>query len=132
MEANKRFSHGLQLLLSFTGGKLMDDNSRTVTFLDAAGTKQDYYNRNAEKSLSAQNVSKRPVISGNYVVPVGRLQKFLESPGQSHYTVGRLRRKRYSITLLRLAQIKITNTNNSSLAKPSAGKYSQGGRCTIT
>ena len=75
-EANKRFSHGLQLLLSFTGGKLIDDNSQTVSFLGAAGTKQDYYNRKAEKSLSAQDVSRRLVISGNYVVPVGRHQRF--------------------------------------------------------
>ena len=77
LEVNKRFSHGLQLLASFTGGKLLDDNSQTVTFLGASGTKQDYYNRKAEKSLSAQDVSKRLVISGNYVVPVGRHQKFL-------------------------------------------------------
>ncbi len=76
-EANKRFSHGLQLLVSFTGGKLLDDNSQTVTFLGAAGTKQDYYNRRGEKSLSAQDVSKRLVISGNYLIPVGRHQKFL-------------------------------------------------------
>ena len=76
LEANKRFSQGLQLLASFTGGKLIDDNSQTVTFLGAAGTKQDYYNRKAEKSLSSQDVSKRLVISGNYVIPVGRHQHF--------------------------------------------------------
>ena len=37
VEANKRFSHGLQVLASFTGGKLLDDASQTVSFLGAAG-----------------------------------------------------------------------------------------------
>ena len=78
-EANKRFSHGLQLLVSFTGSKLLDDVSQTVSFLGAAGTKQDYYNRKAEKSISSQDVSKRLVIAGNYELPFGRHRHFLAS-----------------------------------------------------
>ena len=52
LSANKRFSKGLQAQVSFTGGKLLDDASQTVTFLGAAGTKQDYYNNghSGEKS----------------------------------------------------------------------------------
>ena len=42
LRVEKRFSHGLNLLLSYTGGKLIDDASQVVTFLGAAGTKQDY------------------------------------------------------------------------------------------
>ena len=75
-EANKRFSQGLQLLASFTGGKTIDDVSSTVNFYGAVGSKQDYYNRKAEKSLSSQDVSKRLVISGNYEIPVGHHRKF--------------------------------------------------------
>ncbi len=75
-EANKRFSHGLQMLVSFTGGKTQDDASATVGFLGALGGKQDYYNRKAEKSISAQDISKRLVISGNYEIPFGRNRKF--------------------------------------------------------
>ena len=58
--------------MSFTGGKLIDDASQTVTFLGEAGTKQDFYNRAAERSISAQDVSRRLVISGNYELPFGR------------------------------------------------------------
>jgi hypothetical protein len=72
LRAEKRFSHGLNLLLSYTGGKLIDDASQVVTFLGAAGTKQDYYNRKAERSISAQDVSRQLVISFNYDLPVGK------------------------------------------------------------
>lgn len=76
---NKRYSHGLNLQLSYTGGKLIDDASQTVTFLGAAGQKQDFYNRKAERSLSAQDVSSRLVISANYELPFGKNRTFLRS-----------------------------------------------------
>ena len=38
LRAEKRFSNGFNLLVSFTGGKLIDDASQTVTFLGEAGT----------------------------------------------------------------------------------------------
>ncbi len=77
LRAEKRFSDGLNLLVSFTGGKLIDDASQTVTFLGAAGTKQDFYNRAAERSISSQDVSRRLVISGNYELPFGRSKPYL-------------------------------------------------------
>ena len=77
LEVNKRFSKGLQLLASFTGGKLIDDVSQPVTFQGAAGSKQDYYNRAGDKSISAQDVSKRFVLSGNYELPFGHNHMFL-------------------------------------------------------
>src|SRR5260370_33370159 len=58
LSANKRFSKGLQAQVSYTGGKLLDDVSQTVSFLGAAGTKQDYYCKKCEKSISAQDVSR--------------------------------------------------------------------------
>jgi len=82
LRAEKRFADGVNLLVSFTGGKLIDDASQTVTFLGAAGTKQDYYNRAAERAISAQDVSRRLVISGNYEIPFGRGQRYGSSmPG---------------------------------------------------
>lgn len=77
MSANKRFSKGLQAQVSFTGGKLLDDSSQTVTFLGAAGSKQNYYCRKCEKSISAQDVSRRLVGNFNYELPVGRNKAFL-------------------------------------------------------
>ena len=53
LRAEKRFSDGLNALVSLTAGKLMDDASQTVTFLGEAGTKQDFYNRQAERSISS-------------------------------------------------------------------------------
>lgn len=75
----KRYSHGLNLQVSFTGGKLIDDASQTVTFLGAAGLKQDFYNRAAERSISTQDVSRRLVISANYEMPFGKGRAFLTS-----------------------------------------------------
>jgi hypothetical protein len=77
LRVEKRYSNGLNLLFSFTGGKLIDDASQTVTFLGPAGTKQDFYNRAAERAVSTQDVSRRIVISGNYELPFGRKKAFL-------------------------------------------------------
>ncbi len=77
VRAEKRFSAGLQILASLTAGKLIDDASQTVTFLGAAGTKQDFYNRAAERAISTQDVSRRVALSGNYEIPIGRNKQFL-------------------------------------------------------
>ena len=79
LSANKRFSKGLQAQISYTGGKLLDDASQTVTFLGAAGTKQDYYCRHCEKSVSTQDQSRRLVANFNYELPFGRGKPYLSS-----------------------------------------------------
>ncbi len=85
----KRYSHGLNLQVSYTAGKLLDDASQTVTFLGAAGTKQDFYNRAAERSISAQDISQRFVLSFNYELPVGRKHPFLKnSPKAVDFVLG--------------------------------------------
>lgn len=85
----KRFSNGLNLLSSLTLGKLIDDASQVVTFLGAAGTKQDYYNRQAERSISAQDVSRQLNISFNYELPFGRKRSLLSSiPKVFDYFIG--------------------------------------------
>jgi hypothetical protein len=75
----KRFSKGMSAQFSFTGGKLIDDVSQTVTFLGQAGTKQDFYNRGNERSISSQDVAKRFVASIDYELPFGRGRKFMGS-----------------------------------------------------
>ena len=83
LEAEKRFdSQGLLMLISFTGSKLIDDVSQVVTFLGAAGTKQDFYNRPAEKAVSAQDQSRRLVISSNYQLPFGKGRKYFLNMGK--------------------------------------------------
>jgi hypothetical protein len=85
----KRFSHGLSAQISLTAGKLIDDVSQTVTFLGAAGTKQDFYNRAAERSISAQDISRRLVISSDYELPFGRGKHFLGGiPRVADFAIG--------------------------------------------
>lgn len=79
LRVEKRFSSGLGFLLSYTGGKLIDDASQTVTFLGQAGNKQDFYNRKAERAVSAQDVSSRLVLSSNYDLPFGEGRKMLNA-----------------------------------------------------
>lgn len=73
---DKRFSNGLTLLMSFTGGKLIEDTSQTVGFLGPAPTHQDVYNRRASRSLASQDVSRRLVLSYVYDLPFGRGKAF--------------------------------------------------------
>jgi len=75
----KRYSHGLNLQASLTAGKLIDDVSQTVTFLGNAGTKQDFYCRACERSISAQDIARRLVISANYELPFGKGRRFMTS-----------------------------------------------------
>jgi hypothetical protein len=89
LSVTKRYSNGLNLQLSYTNGKLIDDASQTVTFLGAAGQKQDFYNRKAERSISTQDVSQRLVISTNYELPFGRGRKFLNAaPAAANFVLG--------------------------------------------
>lgn len=76
LKAEKRYSNGLGLLVSYTGGKLIDDTSTSVAFLGPGGTKQDFYNRRAERAVSVQEVSSRLVTSFNYDLPFGHKRKW--------------------------------------------------------
>lgn len=89
LRAEKRFSNGLNMLASLTLGKLIDDASQVVTFLGAAGTKQDYYNRQAERAVSSQDVSRQLNISFNYELPWGRKRRLLSAiPKALDYVIG--------------------------------------------
>lgn len=77
LRVEKRYANGLGFLTSFTGGKLIDDASQTVTFLGQSGNKQDFYNRAAERSISTQDISRRLVFSANYDLPFGKGRKML-------------------------------------------------------
>lgn len=79
LSAEHRFHDGLTTLISFTGSKLLDDASQVVTYIGQAGTKQDFYCRKCEKSVSSQDVPRRLVASATYEVPVGRNRKYFGS-----------------------------------------------------
>lgn len=115
LRTEKRYSNGLNFLLSYTAGKLMDDASQTVTFLGAAGSKQDAYNRSAERSISAQDVSQRLVISSNYDLPFGRHRKFLSAmPSALEYLLGGWQVNGIA-TFQTSVPLQITQGNNTNL-----------------
>ncbi len=77
---DKRFSNGLTFLLSFTGGKGMDDSASSVGYLGpVSGTRADQYNRRLEWSVSPQDISRSFVGSVVYQLPVGKGKKFVNS-----------------------------------------------------
>jgi hypothetical protein len=119
LSVNKRYSNGLNLQLSYTGGKLIDDASQTVTFLGAAGQKQDFYNRKAERSISAQDVSSRLVISANYDLPFGKGRPFLNaSPKPVEWILGGWQMNGI-ITFQTAVPLQIANGgNNTQLGSP--------------
>lgn len=73
-----RFSHGFSLLANFTWSKLIDDSSSDwggFWSLDVLG--QDFYNRKAERSVSAGDVPKRLTLAPIVELPFGHGKKWL-------------------------------------------------------
>ena len=67
--AQKRFASGLNFTASYTFSKSIDDTSQ---FGDVEGTFQDYYNRRAERSVSAENIPQILSFSYRYELPFGQ------------------------------------------------------------
>jgi hypothetical protein len=89
VSAEHRYKNGLTTLVSFTGGKLLDDASQVVTYIGQAGTKQDFYCRKCEKSVSSQDVSRRLVASATYEIPIGRGKKYFSGfPKAADFVLG--------------------------------------------
>lgn len=76
LKVEKRFSHGLTTLLSFTGQKLIDDFSQISNVGNQTGGIQNIYDDRQQRSLSSNDQSRRLVISGAYQLPVGRGNAF--------------------------------------------------------
>jgi hypothetical protein len=75
---DKRFSHGLSFLVSFTAGKAMDDSAAAVTYLGpTSGTRADQYNHRLEWAVSPQDLSRTVVTSIVYELPFGRGRRYL-------------------------------------------------------
>jgi hypothetical protein len=71
----KRFSRGFNLLVSFTGSKLIDNTTQAATGQTVASV-QDSTNLRAERSIDPQDVSRRLVVSGVWELPIGRGRAF--------------------------------------------------------
>ncbi|MBI3682764.1 MAG: TonB-dependent receptor [Acidobacteria bacterium] len=74
VKSEKRFSHGLQFLISYAFAKNLTD----VTFMSGnLAPPQDQFNRRAEKSISDVDVPQRLAISYVYELPAGRGKPWL-------------------------------------------------------
>jgi len=76
LKVEKRLSHGMTALLSFTGQKLIDDFSQLSNVGNSTGGIQNIYNGKAERAVSSNDRSRRLVISGTYELPFGRGKTF--------------------------------------------------------
>lgn len=79
LTVERRFSRGLVVLMSFTGGKLMSDSVNTsvnfgndVEQVGVVGYQDGQYNRALEHSLDPTDVSRRMVLSTIYELPFGK------------------------------------------------------------
>jgi hypothetical protein len=83
LKAEKRFSGGNSLLVAYTFSKLISNTDTITNWLEAGGgtTYQNWNNLSGERSLSANDVPNRLVISYVLDVPVGKGRKFL---GNAH------------------------------------------------
>ncbi len=89
LRADKRFSNGLSILVAYTWNKLIDDVSTTVGFLGQASSRQNVYDRAAERSIGSQDITHRFVNSFVYDMPFGRGKKFGGSlPSAANWLVG--------------------------------------------
>ncbi len=78
LKLDKRMSHGLSLLVSYTGSKMMDNAASAVSYLGpSSGTYANQFNPKAEFGLSTQDVSRLLSIGYVYELPFGRGQQFL-------------------------------------------------------
>lgn len=84
----KRYSHGLYLLTSYTYSKLLTDSSLGSGGVGGTGvTLQDSYNLRAEKGPSTSDLRHRLVVAGSYDLPFGKGKRWAES-GVMAYVAG--------------------------------------------
>ena len=73
MKFDKRFSHGLTAVASYTWSKMIDDSSNSgYDTLGGDSGVQNVWNLRDERSLSVMDVAHRAVFSFNYEFPIGR------------------------------------------------------------
>ncbi len=84
----KRYSHGVYLMTSYTYSKLLTDSSLGSGGVGGLGvTLQDSYNLRAEKGRSSNDIRHRLVMAGSYDLPFGKGHR-LASKGLASYLAG--------------------------------------------
>ncbi|HWB85353.1 MAG TPA: TonB-dependent receptor [Bryobacteraceae bacterium] len=74
LRVERRFSHGLSLLMNYTISHATDSgNAGTSTYGNQANTRAMYsYNLSLERALSALDIPQKFVLSSDYELPIGR------------------------------------------------------------
>ncbi len=75
VEVNKRFSRGVQFIVAYTNGKLIDDSSSVFEGF-GAGRHQNTFDRKADRAVSLTDVSQRLVLSYVADRPFGKGRAF--------------------------------------------------------
>jgi hypothetical protein len=72
----KRLSHGLSMLVAYTGQKEIDDSSIISNVGNNTGGLQNIWNPAGERGVSSNDISRNLTISGVYALPFGHGQQF--------------------------------------------------------
>lgn len=85
----KRYSHGVYLMTSYTYSKLLTDSSLGSGGVGGLGVSlQDSYNLRAEKGRSSNDLRHRLVLAGSYDLPFGKGHRWATSGFVSHLVGG--------------------------------------------
>lgn len=76
VKLEKRYSHGLYLLNSFSWSKAIDDGPGHLENYDGDNSRINYYNRGLEKGLSSYNQPLNDTLAVIYDLPFGKGRKF--------------------------------------------------------
>ena len=88
LKAQKRFSHGLSFLSSFSYGKSIDNGSGVRTSVGDPLTPSNNYDLELETGPSAFDFRKRSTTSWIYELPFGRDRKFMNDNTALDYVLG--------------------------------------------
>jgi hypothetical protein len=94
VKLERRFSHGLGMLVSYTFSKLIDDVLPSDTYEGFPGENfsggyiQDSTNRRADRAVASFDTPNYLAINGNWDLPFGKGQAFLNSGGVTNAIFG--------------------------------------------
>lgn len=76
LTVNKRFSHGLNALVAYTGQKAIDNYTGIQGLSNNTGGVQNIYNQLGERAVSSNDISRNLTASAVYSLPFGRGRQY--------------------------------------------------------
>jgi hypothetical protein len=85
----KRYAKGISALVSYTGGKLIDESFSSAGSTSSGEFRVGRFNRRLERAIDQNDVSQRLVVSGVFELPFGKGKKFAANvPTAVDYMIG--------------------------------------------